>query len=228
VRVSGPLLFLVFAMLIAGAVWLLGLRWRSLRAMQAAEAEALPTDLCIACGERQLEPVAPQVVRCLACGFVGGDGMAAWQRARLAQQVARLTAPERAVLTHSKLEQAAASLETAHELLDQAWRMSWFALLGLSDRGAERVNALMGGLAQMQVAQLLLDEASWLLAGAGTPPVPDLDKSPLRMALETGQLADRWFMTWAVHWRIKQARQELQGVREEAHALHMRSSAAPA
>lgn len=198
-------------------------RSQKLRRMRLAESEPLPCDVCLACGEREVEEIAPQVVRCLACGFVGGQGMAAWQRKRREEELVALAPEARTALAREKLREAQDTLDTAEQLLNQAWSASWTDLLGFSfDRGVEKQNALMGGLAQMSVAELMLDEGAWLLDSFRAHPVFNDAPNPWLMALDTGWFTDSWWIDWAVHRRIKRARAQLRGVREQAEALKAR------
>ncbi len=201
-------------------LWLACDRARRLRRLQAVDAQVLPCDSCIACGSLDVEGVAAEVVRCRACGFVGGEGMGEWQRARLAAQIESMSTEERQALAREKLREAHANLDTAQELLTQAWRASWLDLFGFSfDRGNAKLSDMTSGVAQMRMALVYMGEGAQLLSAGNARFALDIDERALIYALDTGWLTDVWWVDLYAHRRIGKARRQLDALRANASAL---------
>lgn len=62
--------------------------------------------LCVACGAASVVFVAPQVYRCHACGYEGGEGLAALMRLRRQAKFDALTFAEKAALAARKAREA--------------------------------------------------------------------------------------------------------------------------
>lgn len=185
-------------------------RARHTRRMEAAVRETLPTDLCLACGSQDVRAIAPDVVRCAACGFVGGQGMADWQRQRQADAHAAMAPAERGAQAKELLLRARVHLDDAGSLLERALAQSRLDMAGLSfDRGREKQSLWAEAASEMTHARALARDAAALM-GAGGPDEPtSLEFSSLLLALDVSWISDGLGVDAAVHARIKATRTEL-------------------
>ncbi len=187
---QGPTLVMMLV-----AAWF-GLQpWLRARRMRAAGDAELPADHCVACGSRDVEPVAPAVIRCRACGFVSGEGVPAWHRQARRAKLNRWTPEARRRFALDSLREANQQLELAQTSLDQAAAASRIDLAGLAyDRGEEKQNALAASLRYMQSAHVLATEAVEALGLAVEVGEPmDLEQSGLLRSLDTASSTDGIF-----------------------------------
>lgn len=138
---------------------------------------------CSACDSEELEVLAPYAYRCLACGYEGGNGYAAWQAAQRRAEYARLDGPARRALAtelvetaHRELEASRAASRDARELLaaDQrphgpgAVKGPSLTLsvesLAAAKRAAERGLDVVGGAPSPELAAIDLELDSRMLA----------------------------------------------------------------
>lgn len=185
--------------------------WLRARRMRAAGDAELPADECAACGSRDVQPVAPAVIRCRACGFVGGEGVPAWHRQARRAQLDKLSPEARRRLARDNLREANLQLELARTSLDQAVGASRTDLAGLAfDRGEEKQNALAAALRHMQSAHVLGTEAVEAVRLAIDVSEPmDLEQSGLLRSLDTAWLTDGIFPDLAMHLKIRKVQAQL-------------------
>ncbi len=198
------------------------------RRMQAAADEPLPSDECVACGSRDVEVVASGVIRCRLCDFLSGEGIAAWNRARRLQELARLSPEERRAHAIDQLRQARRALTEAERALDAAASASVADIAGFSvDRGAEKQTDFVAALRHMSMAQNLASEAAECARiRAPISGVADIADSSLLLALDTAWLTDGWIVDCEAHARIGDARSQLREIEYATETLLGRLGAA--
>jgi ribosomal protein L37AE/L43A len=201
--------------------------WLRARRMRAAGDAELTADECAACGSRDVQPVAAAVIRCRACGFVGGEGMAAWHRQARRARLEKLSPEARRRLALDKLREANLQLELARTSLDQAAGASRTDLAGLAfDRGEEKQNALAAALRYMQSANVHATEAVEAVGLATEVSEPmDLEQSGLLRSLDTAWLTDGIFPDLAMHLKIRKARAQLGEMQRAVNRLLQLSAA---
>jgi hypothetical protein len=182
------------------------------RRMRRAEHVPLPNDACVACDSSDIEVLAPQVIRCRACGFIGGDGVAEWHRCRRVERVERMPSEQRRRGALEALRDARSNLGEAEALLKAATTASLVDIAGLSlDRGEAKQSSWGAAIRHMRTAQQLTTEASELIRTITLRDAThDLDHNALLMSLDTAWLTDGLIVDIAAHLRIKKACTQLQ------------------
>lgn len=199
------------------------------RRMREAANAPLSQDACMACGSPDVEQIAPEVIRCRRCGFIAGDGVAAWQRQCRLHANEQLTPAARRTLALEKLRDARLNAESASSSLDDAVSASALDIAGLAlDRGRDKQQALGSAAWHMRLAHQLTLEAAETLEAVLTLDAPfALEDNAVLLGLDTGWLTDGLAVDLAVHARIKRARVQLSALQEHIDALSKQLEVAP-
>ncbi len=126
------------------------------RKLDAASAEPISDDECVACGSRNLASMGPGAYACQDCDYQGGSGQAKQAEHRRQDRVAALSAAERAAALEAHLLSArrvlaVAATEDPLAAADgpQSWELTVSSALAEGAAELEKAAALGGGLTRL-------------------------------------------------------------------------------
>lgn len=185
--------------------------WRMNRAMS----EASTGESCVACDGTDVTLLGPAAYRCNACGYEGGDGLAALHRAEREAAFARMPEAARRASARGDLEEARRLLTSGLGDLDRAQRVGAMDTLGVGGtgyagsggEGAEKYSELNGAMGLLMEAEGLVRDAVAKLYGESSSGESRFD-APSYVAASLDVHFDNLLSDLAFHSRVSSAQGE--------------------